>query len=120
MLRVSPPSSKDAQHARHNTHIPSCPVLSTAGSSNNNNTVTRSCTSVRDAHRRARVACMQVEQGCVGIFGVAALSMLVPIVSSDFNVVLSAFLVLEACIGASFGVSSSSSSSLSFPSDPCP
>lgn len=46
---------------------------------------------------------MEVEQGCVGIFGVAALSMLVPIVSSDFNVVLSAFLVLEACIGASFG-----------------
>ncbi len=50
------------------------------------------------------VKVMDVERGCCFVFFLAAASMLVPIVSSDFNVVLSSFLVLEACVGASFGV----------------
>ncbi|KAJ1490794.1 hypothetical protein T484DRAFT_2018513 [Baffinella frigidus] len=44
-----------------------------------------------------------VWRGCVVIFFVAASAMLVPIFSSSFGMVLASFLVVEACVGATFG-----------------
>mmetsp|Transcript_45777 Transcript_45777/g.111448 ORF Transcript_45777/g.111448 Transcript_45777/m.111448 type:complete len:499 (-) Transcript_45777:41-1537(-) len=44
-----------------------------------------------------------VERGSVVVFFLASVSMVVPMITSDFYTVLTSFLVLEACVGAFFG-----------------
>lgn len=50
----------------------------------------------------------RVEKFSVAVFALAAASMLVPVVSTDFAYVFAAFLVLEACVGTFFACSGTS------------